>query len=171
MSKEPRIKFSDRDKLPIELLARLAYRTVRMRIQKKVRADVLKNKFKLSKTVRGGMVVTFKEQPNIFDAYKERNIDEEVSSKCLSEAEHLMYLWIGLLRFLKAEDKLVMRKITDLFTIGNLPLPPEMLVAAWIPANISFMNDKDVDYVLSELAAKPLIDDALVHVRTLLKLK
>lgn len=148
--------FNDGDQKEIELLAKLIHKITQMRIQK---------------YVREGLKIPFEEEVAL-DTIEQRRLDELVANKCLAEAERLMYVWIGLLKFIKAEHGLPKRrKLTDLFTIHGLPLPHEMLLQAAKVSEIIFLEDEDVQCIFSQMAESSLRGKVVMHVCNLLRLK
>lgn len=170
----PEKKFTGRDKKEVELLGKLMHKIVQMRIQKRVRIEELKNDPMLSPffpALLESLKIPFEAQADVVDALEQRTLDEHVSSKCLAESERLMYLWVCLLRWVKDNHGLSLRKISEFFSLRNLPITPEMFGAAISASCISFMDIEDMEYVLNRMAERPRLGYAMVHIRELLHLK
>lgn len=170
----PEKTFTGHDKKEVELLGKLMHKIVQMRIQKKVRMQALINDPMISpfsSSLLETLKIPFEHQVDLASALERRTLDEQVASMCLAESERLMYLWICLLRWVKAEHGLFLKKISDFFSLRNLPITPEMFGAAISASYISFMDIEDMEYVLNRMAEKPRLGYAIAHIRELLRLK
>src|SRR3989344_5191453 len=164
--------FTGYDKKQAQLLGKLMHKIVQMRIQKRVREEILKNDPMIapfSPSLLANLKISFEDQVGVFDTLEQRSLDETISSKCLAESEHLMYMWICLLRWVKIEHGLSLQKISDFFSLRNLPITAEMFGAALSVSDISFMIPDDMEYVLNRMAEPPRLGFAMVHVRELLR--